>query len=955
MLWKITAVAIFIWVCPVWNSPAYAEPSPEQIQLEIDLMRGENRLSDLTREEAKLSSFVDNSRQTQAQFQTAWSDFGQLQLKVRNIFAANRLKTIFSLGLSAYQEACNAIAFGSGAALGLLNKAADWGGGQASDYGGGQYYQRSVGPLSDVAKQATPEMKKLATLLKVPPEWYAQDVGADNTSALAGIFAKMREVEAQLDKTEKALAQVEKEWRETEKRAKAQLELLRKDLDDAQKAQEGLRKRAVEAGQATEGLAAAAAAQKAAVLPKPEPPITLGSYASYDDASQKVWASYRARKDLTASQQEDAISATLTSLLKQAKDKTNHDFPLAAADLKQATETYAAAKSRIIAALQKAEVVMGDDWRPTAEELATWHAGALAPSFDDPWTVVWHHGQIRREGLPWLDKAVAAVQEGQSGIAALAKPLDEVTRGENHLQALTNFSWAWNCGYHGVEFNQLYPTGELGWIESVGNYLTTLTATLPTARDMLTKTAETYERNLPELLRPYDLAYATSSELIANADNADAQMGIARNEFNELLRVSGFGATLPGWEGVLMLDGAKLRTDLEALLDRGDEAGIEALRHKLLTMQDEIAAPVRRYKIAISQFLAYRDEIRVQSGEWQQMLITITGAAEAPGALLKVPPWNPRLLTETWPALESKRSIAWLTQPDVAAVFNNSPQLKLYELRHRVEQEGPGWMNLPAGAFNDQWNAISGEAYAVITKYENLPEGVSKSLRNAYYAVLTALNKVRDPYLLRERVARILPVLRKDVADAQQQVTGTSTQIQAAIGILEQHLRPDSEDALAKENDEVAGLLRNAEGLLPRLKDALQRAAGEKQRGDADQVKAFYGRFREAYEARDDSRIMSFMGDDWEAGDGTTLADMQVNLSRIFRQFDEMRLEIQNLQINPVPQGFMVSYDVTITSRIYKQNLRHQEKSAVNELVSVEQGGKVKIIKTLNGRYWSVD
>ena len=64
MLWKITAVAIFIWVCPVWNSPAYAEPSPEQIQLEIDLMRGENRLSDLTREEAKLSSFVDNSRQT---------------------------------------------------------------------------------------------------------------------------------------------------------------------------------------------------------------------------------------------------------------------------------------------------------------------------------------------------------------------------------------------------------------------------------------------------------------------------------------------------------------------------------------------------------------------------------------------------------------------------------------------------------------------------------------------------------------------------------------------------------------------------------------------------------------------------------------------------------------------------------------------------------------------------
>lgn len=120
-------------------------------------------------------------------------------------------------------------------------------------------------------------------------------------------------------------------------------------------------------------------------------------------------------------------------------------------------------------------------------------------------------------------------------------------------------------------------------------------------------------------------------------------------------------------------------------------------------------------------------------------------------------------------------------------------------------------------------------------------------------------------------------------------------------------------------------------------------------------VRDLYARFREAYEARDDSRIMSFMGDDWEAGDGTTLSDMQVNLSRIFRKFDEMKMDMQNMQISPVSQGFMVTYDVTITSRIYKKNLRHQEKSTVSEQVSFGGNGTPRIVRTLNGRYWLVE
>lgn len=126
---------------------------------------------------------------------------------------------------------------------------------------------------------------------------------------------------------------------------------------------------------------------------------------------------------------------------------------------------------------------------------------------------------------------------------------------------------------------------------------------------------------------------------------------------------------------------------------------------------------------------------------------------------------------------------------------------------------------------------------------------------------------------------------------------------------------------------------------------------------DATQnIRDFYARFKDAYESRNDSQVMSLMGDEWEAGDGTTLSDLQVNLSRSFRVFDEVRYNIQNLQIAPSQEGhFIVSYDVTITSKIYRRNIKHEEKSSVNEEVIIEKSGKVKIFKTLSGKFWYVE
>ncbi len=120
-------------------------------------------------------------------------------------------------------------------------------------------------------------------------------------------------------------------------------------------------------------------------------------------------------------------------------------------------------------------------------------------------------------------------------------------------------------------------------------------------------------------------------------------------------------------------------------------------------------------------------------------------------------------------------------------------------------------------------------------------------------------------------------------------------------------------------------------------------------------VKDFYVRFKEAYEERNDSRVISMISDQWQAGDGTTLSDLQMTLRRTFKTFDEIRYNVQNLSVTPL-QGdrYSVSYDVTITSRIYKRNLRHEEKSSINEEVTIEKSGKAKISRTLGGRFWYV-
>jgi hypothetical protein len=133
--------------------------------------------------------------------------------------------------------------------------------------------------------------------------------------------------------------------------------------------------------------------------------------------------------------------------------------------------------------------------------------------------------------------------------------------------------------------------------------------------------------------------------------------------------------------------------------------------------------------------------------------------------------------------------------------------------------------------------------------------------------------------------------------------------------------------------------------------DFLSRARAGK--GDLAIITRFYESFRQAYESRNHSLVMSFIGDDWVAGDGTTLADLHRSLRDSFAVFNSIRYNITGLTITPGSGNrHRVSYRVTITGRIFAGNLRHEEKSEVNEEVEVDKTGRVRIVRTLSGKFW---
>ena len=156
-----------------------------------------------------------------------------------------------------------------------------------------------------------------------------------------------------------------------------------------------------------------------------------------------------------------------------------------------------------------------------------------------------------------------------------------------------------------------------------------------------------------------------------------------------------------------------------------------------------------------------------------------------------------------------------------------------------------------------------------------------------------------------------------------------------------------------KQNSEVEAALDNLEKVI--MAEMSKIPQQDDKTAEKEKIKDFYRSFKAAYESKSDFQVMSLISDSWESQDGTMISDLEDNLRNTFNMFNDIQYIISSLIIEPHQESdkFNVSYDVEIIGKIYNNNITHKEKSSVNEIVIIESG-KIKIFRTLNGRFWYV-
>ena len=132
-----------------------------------------------------------------------------------------------------------------------------------------------------------------------------------------------------------------------------------------------------------------------------------------------------------------------------------------------------------------------------------------------------------------------------------------------------------------------------------------------------------------------------------------------------------------------------------------------------------------------------------------------------------------------------------------------------------------------------------------------------------------------------------------------------------------------------------------------------QSSPSEPSETDRKKIEDFYAKFKTAYESQQDNVLFSYISDDWDCGDGTTLQDLEDNFRNMFTLYDALKYEISGLQIKADKEEgiFYVSYRLKITGSSFSMDIRREEESSVREIVAVKDNS-VKIKRTLDGFFW---
>lgn len=112
------------------------------------------------------------------------------------------------------------------------------------------------------------------------------------------------------------------------------------------------------------------------------------------------------------------------------------------------------------------------------------------------------------------------------------------------------------------------------------------------------------------------------------------------------------------------------------------------------------------------------------------------------------------------------------------------------------------------------------------------------------------------------------------------------------------------------------------------------------------QIRELYQKFVQAYQAKNLSGVVRAMSPQWQASDGSGLADLEDTLRNSFRVFDVIQFRIDGLQVQKGgTDTYNVSYAATLSGRINRLNIKHEETSNVQDVVKLTPDGP-RIVKT---------
>ncbi len=264
-------------------------------------------------------------------------------------------------------------------------------------------------------------------------------------------------------------------------------------------------------------------------------------------------------------------------------------------------------------------------------------------------------------------------------------------------------------------------------------------------------------------------------------------------------------------------------------------------------------------------------------------------------------------------------------------------------------------LTLSRSAWSKKFNEYSSRAYKIINSATT--GGVlSKNLKDVYAKFYNMLNSINYIITNRERVKSVYPLLRKDINDASAILEKKENNMYDSII---QRLRDDTkigtEAYRVKDTPEIAKMFKEINVLVLKLKNAKEELGQALKNRNKQYIRDFYQKFKEVYESKDTSSVVSLLSDDWgSSADGVGISDLEDYLNRSFRLFDSIIYNVSNLNIQKIKDNlYRVSYALNIEGEIYDDDIVHVEKSSVQEEVQIKNG-KVKILKTLNGRFWSV-